>query len=117
MVEGKITVNGRSYDFRSGGHGRGSLPAGTYTVTPHMNSRSDASMSVGGVGYSFALSDKFDSRVGDTRKLLRIHPDGGTAGTMGCIGIVGNGDVQRRFREDMRAELNRNGGSFTLSVR
>jgi len=116
MVEGKITVNGRSYDFRSGGHGRGSLPAGTYTVTPHMNSRSDASMSVGGVGYSFALSDKFDSRVGDTRKLLRIHPDGRSAGTEGCIGIVGNAEVQRQFRADMLAEIRRNGGSFQLRV-
>jgi hypothetical protein len=116
MVEGQITVNGRTYDFRSGGHGRGSLPAGTYTVTPHMNSRSDASMSVGGVGYSFALSDKFDSRVGDTRKLLRIHPDGRGPGTEGCIGIVGNAEVQLQFRADMLAEIRRNGGSFQLRV-
>jgi len=74
-------------------------------------------MQVDGVGYSFAMSDKYDSRVGGTRKLLRIHPDGGGAGTIGCIGIVGNGNVQRSFREDMRAELARNGGSFNLKVR
>jgi hypothetical protein len=73
-------------------------------------------MSVGGVGYSFAMSDKFDPRVGRTRSLLRIHPDGASAGTEGCMGIVGNADVQRRFREDMRAELARHGGSFTLRV-
>ena len=115
-VDGSITVNGNSYDFRSGGFGRGSLPRGTYTVTAHLWSRSDRSMNVGGVGYSFALSDKFDSRVGGTRRLLRIHPDGGQAGTEGCIGIVGNASVQRRFREDMRAELRRNGGRYTLAV-
>lgn len=116
QVSGKVTVNGHSYDFRSGGHGRGSLPPGNYEITPHLWSRSDRSMNVGGVGYSFAMSDKFDSRVGGTRTDLRIHPDGGTPGTNGCMGIVGNASVQRQFREDMRAELTRHGGSFTLRV-
>lgn len=116
MVTGRITVNGNTYDFRSGGHGRGSLPPGEYNVTPHMWNRNTNGMTVGGEGYSFALSDKYDSRVGGTRSLLRIHPDGGSAGTQGCIGIVGDAATQRRFREDMRAELARNGGSFTLNV-
>ena len=117
MVEGQVTVNGNTYNFRSGGHGRGSLPTGDYTITRHLDSRSDRSMSVGGVGYSFAMSDKYDPRVRGTRSLLRIHPDGGSAGTEGCLGIVGNADVQRRFRADMLAELRRNGGSYTLTVR
>jgi hypothetical protein len=117
MAHGQITINGNTYQFRSGGHGKGNLPPGDYTITPHLWSRSDRSMNVDGVGYSFAMSDKYDPRVHATRSLLRIHPDGGTAGTLGCIGIVGNGDVQRRFREDMRAELQRAGGRFTLSVR
>lgn len=116
QVTGRVTVNGHSYDFRSGGFGRGSLPPGQYQVTPHLWSRSNRSMTVGGVGYSFALSDKFDSRVGSNRSLLRIHPDGGTPGTEGCMGIVGSAAVQRQFREDMRAELRRNGGRFTLNV-
>ena len=117
MVTGQVTVNGHAYTFRSGGHGRGSLPTGDYRISPHLWSRSDRSMSVGGVGYSFAMSDKYDPRVGGTRRLLRIHPDGASPGTEGCMGIVGDASVQRRFREDMRAELARNGGSFTLSVR
>jgi peptidoglycan hydrolase-like protein with peptidoglycan-binding domain len=116
MVQGTVTVNGHQYTFRSGGHGRGSLPEGTYNITPHMHSRNDRSMSVGGVGYSFAMSDKFDPRVNGTRRLLRIHPDGGTAGTEGCMGIVGNADVQRQFRADMEAEIRRNGGSYQLNV-
>ena len=117
MVEGSITVNGNTYQFRSGGHGRGSLPPGQYQVTRHLDSRSDKpSMMVDGVGYSFALSDKFDARVGGTRSLLRIHPDGRSPGTEGCIGIVGDGATQRRFREDMLAEIRRNGGSYTLNV-
>jgi len=117
MVSGEINVNGNTYQFRSGGGGKGSLPPGQYTVTPHLNSRSDPSMSVGGVGWSFAVSDKYDPRVGATRSLLRIHPDGGSPGTLGCIGIVGNADTMRRFRDDMNAELKRNGGRYTLDVR
>jgi len=35
----------------------------------------------------------------------------------GCIGIVGNADTMRRFRDDMNAELKRNGGRYALTVR
>jgi hypothetical protein len=116
MTTGRITVNGHTYTYRSGGHDKGNLPNGDYKVTPHLWNRNTKGMVVDGVGFSFALSDKYDPRVGATRSLLRIHPDGGSAGTQGCIGIVGNGNVQKQFREDMRAELARNGGSFTLRV-
>jgi hypothetical protein len=116
MTEGKITVNGRTYDYRSGGAGKGSLPNGTYNVTRHLDSRSDRTMQVGGVGWSFALNDKFDARVGATRTALRIHPDGAGAGTIGCMGIVGDAATQRQFRADMLAELRRNGGSMKLTV-
>lgn len=116
MVSGRITVNGHTYQFNSGGSGNGNLPRGDYTVTPHLWSRNTPGMVVGGVGFSFALTNKYDSRVGATRTQLRIHPDGGSAGTHGCIGIVGNAATQRQFREDMRAEFARNGNSFTLHV-
>ena len=116
MTTGKITVNGHTYTYRSGGHENGNLPNGDYKVTPHLWSRNTEGMVVDGVGFSFALSDKYDPRVGATRQLLRIHPDGADPGTQGCIGIVGNGDVQRQFREDMRAELKKHGGSVTLHV-
>jgi hypothetical protein len=54
--------------------------------------------------------------VGGTRTALRIHPDGGRAGTMGCIGIVGDRATLQRFQRDLAAELARNGGRFTLRV-
>lgn len=117
MVTGRVTVNGRTYQFRSGGFGRGNLPKGDYVIRPHLQNRSNRSMNVGGVGYSFAMSDKYDSRVKGTRRLLRVHPDGGSPGTEGCMGIIGNAATQRRFRADMNAELKRNGGRFTLRIR
>jgi hypothetical protein len=117
LASGTITVNGKTYSFKSGGAGKGSLPKGTYTVTAHRNSRFDKpSMVKDGVGYSFALSNKYDARVGATRTELRIHPDGGRPGTIGCIGIQGNGATQRAFRNDMNAELKRNGGRYSLNV-
>jgi hypothetical protein len=117
LKTGTITINDRSYTFRSGGYGNGNLPPGEYRVTPHMWNRTDSSYSVDGVGYTFALNDVYDPRVRATRTLLRIHPDGGVPGTLGCIGIVGDGGVQRRFRDDMRAEFARSGSGFTLTVR
>jgi len=126
MVEGRITVNGNTYDFRSGGHGRGSLPKGEYKVVRHDDQfekgTNDPLMRMEGFGYTFAMNDKVDprlERLGDqspTRKMLRIHPDGGDAGTEGCIGIVGNQAVQQQFRDDMLKEIKENGGSYTLRV-
>ncbi len=121
-VDGRITVNGHTYKFRSGGGGRGNLPAGDYVVRHHIDRagskrlRDKPTMQVGGEGYTFRLSNKYDPRVHGTRTLLRIHPDGGGPGTIGCMGIVGDASVQRRFRQDMLADLRKNGGSFHLRV-
>lgn len=116
-VHGTITVNGNSYTFNSGGSGRGSLPPGAYNVTRHRDRRSDnPGMMVGREGYSFALSDKYDPRVGAKRGLLRIHPDGRGPGTEGCIGIEGDAATQRAFRRDMLLAIRRNGGSYKLRV-
>lgn len=124
MTTGSVTVNGNTYQFNSGSSRLFSVPEGTYRVTAHRNSRSEAAFSRDGVGFSFRLEDArrpnsdamYDSRAGRDRTALRIHPDGGARGTAGCIGIVGDGDTMRRFRDDMNAELRRNGGSYTLRV-
>lgn len=117
MKTGTLTVNGSRYTFRSGGYGNGNLPPGQYTATAHRWSRSERGYSVDGVGWTVALEDKYDERVGATRTLLRIHPDGNRPGTEGCIGIVGGAATQTACREDLRAALQRGGGSFTLMVR
>ncbi|WP_324290043.1 peptidoglycan-binding protein [Pyxidicoccus sp. MSG2] len=124
MATGTVTVNGNTYQFNSGSRSLFSVPQGEFRVTAHRNSRSDAGFTRDGVGFSFRLedprrpgSDKFyDSRAGRDREALRIHPDGGATGTAGCIGIVGDAATLRRFRDDMNAELRRNGGSYTLRV-
>ncbi|MCA3012786.1 MAG: peptidoglycan-binding protein [Myxococcaceae bacterium] len=124
---GTITINGNTYRFNSGGSANRdrrwasspSLPPGQYRISGNMplKAHQQRTMTVGGVGYKYGMSDKFDPRVGQPRTALRIHPDGGRPGTQGCIGIVGDRNVQQRFQRDMDAELRRNGGSFTLQVR
>jgi hypothetical protein len=124
LATGTITVNGRSYQFNSGSRNLFSVPQGEYRVTAHRNSRSDAGFTRDGVGFSFRIEDAnrpnsdrmYDARAGRDRSLLRIHPDGGARGTEGCIGIVGDAATLRQFREDMNAELRRNGGTYTLRV-
>ena len=116
MTQGKINVGGTPYEYKSGGHGRGNLPPGKYVVTEHQYSRKTPGMTVGDVGFSFALTDAYDRRVGGTRTLLRIHPDGGTAGTAGCIGIVGGKEVQAQFRDELTAAIRKAGGKLTLTV-
>jgi peptidoglycan hydrolase-like protein with peptidoglycan-binding domain len=125
---GKITVNGRTYTFNSGGSPNAqkgwahspSLPPGSYKITGKMEmtkKQRTGSMQVRGVAYKYGVSNKKDPRVGGiVRDGLRIHPDGMSPGTQGCIGIVGGPSVQQQFQKDMQAELNRGGGNFTLNV-
>ncbi len=138
LGEGTISLNGISYNVRSGPWGNGYLPVGQYTLThgdfsviengQNIRSRRETpkSMTVpdttgrynnGVFGYSFNISDKFDPRTGVTRGLLRIHPDGYPNGTEGCVGIIGDVYTQERFFQQLSNLLNQNGGSYTLIVK
>ncbi|MDX2015676.1 MAG: peptidoglycan-binding domain-containing protein [Myxococcaceae bacterium] len=124
LTTGRLTVNGNTYEFTSGNSKRFSVPQGEFNVTKHLDSRGGRSFVRDGVGYSFTMEDPnrpgsdrfYDARAGRDRQYLRIHPDGGPRGTAGCIGIVGDGATQRRFRDDLNAELARNNGVFRLHV-
>jgi peptidoglycan hydrolase-like protein with peptidoglycan-binding domain len=124
MTTGTITVNGNTYQFNTGGPNHFSVPEGTYRVTTHYDTRSEPEFSRDGVGFSFLMEDPnrpgsdsfYDARAGRDRTNLRLHPDGGGVGTAGCIGIVGDAATMRQFREDLNAEIRRNGGAYTLRV-
>jgi peptidoglycan hydrolase-like protein with peptidoglycan-binding domain len=124
LTTGSITVNGHTYQFNSGSGRHFSVPQGTYQVTAHRDTRSEKAFVSDGVGYSFRIEDAsrpnsdaiYDARAGRERTALRIHPDGGARGTAGCIGIVGDAATQLQFLADMKAELHRNGGVYTLRV-
>ncbi len=115
-AEGVLSLNGITYNFRSGGGGNGYLPFGTYTITNCRTRNDVSSMMVDGFGFSCDLNDSFDARTNAQRTLLRIHPDGGGPGTIGCIGIVGDGNTQRNFFNNITSLLSTNGGRYTITV-
>jgi hypothetical protein len=51
---------------------------------------------------------------GGPRSGILIHPDGGGTGTLGCIGIIGNGEVQQDFMNKMDFLINQNNGKYIL---
>jgi hypothetical protein len=80
-VHGKLKVNGKSFDFVSGGRGRGSAPFGTYRMGPLSGFRAPKGTWVPG----YHLSDAYDPFVRDTRRGLFIHP--GHDASAGCVAI------------------------------
>ncbi len=80
-VHGEIKINDKSFDFVSGGRGRGSAPFGTYQVGPLSGFKAPKGTWVPG----YHLSDAYDPFVKDTRKGLFIHP--GHKASAGCVAI------------------------------
>jgi hypothetical protein len=80
-VHGKININGQSFDFVSGGRGRGSAPFGTYQVAPLSGFTAPKGTWVPG----YRLSDAYDPFVKDRRTGLFIHP--GHDASAGCVAI------------------------------
>jgi hypothetical protein len=58
------------------------LPNGTY-IGDNLRRRTLNSMTLNNVGFSLDSTPNFNT----TRTDLRIHPDGNTAVTLGCIGL------------------------------
>ncbi len=140
MVSGTLVLNGNSYKFNTGTGSNLSVPLGNFEVTKHQTHRSlkdprQAPFVRNGVGFSFALGHegmgegrakdaratvklhrKFREHPGE-RSLLRIHPDGRSPGSEGCIALTGTKAELERFRRDMLAAIDANGGSFKLTVR
>jgi hypothetical protein len=117
---GVLNIGNEQYNFRSGGGGEGYLPFGTYNIT-NCRIRTDIgnmpTIFINGFGYSCDLNDiQLDPRTGTSRDLLRIHPDGGGPGTIGCIGIVGDISTQQRFWDSIRLYTSAKGGSATITV-
>jgi hypothetical protein len=80
-VHGKVKIADKSFDFVSGGRGRGSAPFGIYKIEPLSGFRAPRGTWVPG----FPLSDAYDPFVKDTRTGLFIHP--GHDASAGCFAI------------------------------
>ncbi len=80
-VHGKVKIAGKSFDFVSGGRGRGSAPFGIYKIGPLSGFKAPRGTWVPG----YLLSDAYDPFVKDTRRGLFIHP--GHDASAGCVAI------------------------------
>jgi hypothetical protein len=105
LAQGTLNVAGEEFSFNSGGHGWGYLPLGVYRVTGPEDTKQFGMVAGRNTpeefGYKFFLTDKRDPRLPGSRlrTLLRIHPDELPVGTLGCLGIVGGLQIQRRFHK------------------
>ena len=115
------TVAG-SYYFMNGPWGKGAIPLGIYTISGGQRTNQKAMSIKDPVsgkksGWKFNVSDVYDSRVGATRSLLRIHPDGNTPGSEGCFVISGTYDTLEDFYTKLKAILKANNGKVKLEYK
>ncbi|MBA3649696.1 MAG: RHS repeat-associated core domain-containing protein [Chitinophagales bacterium] len=93
-----------------GPFGNGAPPNGDYTVDdPRL--RTESGFTRDDFGFSFNLNPQFETQ----RTLLRIHPDGNTSGTLGCIGLQCTGTQGKSFYNLLSNEVNRN-GAMNLNI-
>ncbi|RLD64991.1 MAG: hypothetical protein DRI84_07725, partial [Bacteroidetes bacterium] len=104
------TIPKYSWDAISGPWKNSSLENGVYRVD-HLRDNRTGSYAKYGVGFSYDVSPTFSTG----RDFLRIHPDGGPFGTLGCIGLTGSADVLRQVRNQMNLSL-KNYGKLDLNV-
>jgi RHS repeat-associated protein len=94
-----------SYDGVAGGFGNGAPENGSYNVNNYQDRSANGwynrGMNRDGVGFSYNLNPEFSTG----RSLLRIHPDGNNEGTLGCIGLSGNGATLNQFVNSMNHYL------------
>jgi len=125
VVAGTLTLSGRDGaalgQFRTNTGGgaatyrktNGPIPPGTYVVSTFRLRDDKAAMIRDGVGYSFNLDPAGGTPVFG-RSLFRIHPDGASLGTNGCLGIDEDGALLKGSRDTLRQLLS--GGGFLVSV-
>ena len=114
LSEGKLIMSqhcddGNTYtrfslDAVSGHYGAGSLENGNYIVEKGWR-RSEKGYVKHGFGFSFPLIPTFETKRSD----LRIHPDGNTFGTLGCIGIDGTLFQLEDFYNTLNANISQFG--------
>jgi len=94
----RVNTGGGSPDYRTR---NGPVPPGVYKVS-HFRNRTTPGMVFDGVGYSFDMDPARGTRVFG-RSLFRIHPDGGSEQTNGCLGVRERAARSRQCRDQIRS--------------
>ncbi|MEO6903377.1 MAG: hypothetical protein ABI315_09500 [Bacteroidia bacterium] len=120
QADGKLNViqelnNGKQFtrmsiDAVGGPYGNGAPPNGNYTVDGPRQ-RTESGYKRGGFGFSFNVNPLFETKRAD----LRIHPDGNSLGTLGCIGLQCNKSQGKSFYNLLSNEIKQN-GALNLNI-
>jgi hypothetical protein len=94
----------------------GPTPPGIYRVSNHRPNRTTDGMVLNGVGFSFDLNPAAGTEVFG-RSMFRIHPDGNSPQTNGCIGLRETRENLQKAERLIVRLLAENGGSFKISLR
>ncbi len=96
FTPGKLwSPHGNSWPASSGPWGKGRLPDGIYLIERPVLTREKGMIDNNDLGWKARLVPQFKTE----RFALLIHPDGGVAGTMGCIGISQPLDTRPLYNE------------------
>jgi RHS repeat-associated protein len=109
LVLSSVYSNGKAisnytWEAISGPWGNGSLENGRYTVNNLRDNRTGSYANFG-VGFSFDINPLFSTGRFD----LRVHPDGGPFGTLGCIGLTGNANELRKAKQKLNSLITKYG--------
>ena len=85
-----VSGNGTAYTLQNGEYSCSSF---------RYRSSSEANGGYYNNGYGFSIN--LNPRFTTERTLLRIHPDGGRSGTLGCIGLTGGANELQQFVRTM----------------
>lgn len=94
----------------------GPTPPGIYRVSNHRPNRTTSGMVRLGVGFSFDLDPAAGTQVFG-RSMFRIHPDGNSPQTNGCIGLRESAENLKKAEKLILRLMQENGGSFRISLR
>jgi len=102
-----------TYEFATGGHGRGSAPFGLYEIGAFRGVNDDPHH----IGSRWMIrqlgqpedGQAYDPRLKDTRTQLELHAAKRRAGTYGCIAVLGGQSVWNDFMRNLGQILNQVG--------
>ncbi len=94
-----------SYEFATGGFGRGSAPFGTYELGAFRGTNDDprhigARWMIKQLGQS-EDGQAYDPRAKDVRTALELHSAHHMSGTLGCIAVLGGPEVWEDFMRNL----------------
>ena len=109
-----------SYEFATGGFGRGSAPFGTYELGAFRGTNDDPRR----IGPRWMIKqlgqaedgEAYDPRVRATRTALELHSAHHFTGTLGCIAVLGGPEVWEEFMRNLLHIIDEGGQVvFTLA--